>query len=869
MKYPTIGKNRSLTLRIPDFSGGIEASKPAQDIQDNQAVSISNMWLKDGALQTRPALKSGSTGAYHSAKAGLSDLGLDFKYGCSLYNAANAVISDTIQRTGRLFRFGKAFYFYNFESKTFIPIAVRYSTEAVENLFIAGKIEHECFFENGTYTQTITADEKQKTHYEIVHSKIYGYIALRETEESELKRFFVCASFSLMAPELITIVFCMYDFSETLPVDYMPFNPTVILGSGTTVENFDDFNLMADTFKQQIPINKSLAQYTKTVSPGSTEAASLVSYYVGHYFGQKNHNLGDGSEIWGNGFKNKRIDFNFSHIPDSKIDQIIIHGQFQFGYWQANYIENGQTWEKVDEEKIYDSITGELIQTKDIYGGVDFPDGYYVYPVNGFTVGATATKFVINNINTETGKVSWNYYDKDGNVVNPIKKFRNDIEGSYIYPSINLGTDANCTNNLLSIWFPTNTYSLNTYHRNSGEEYYTLLKYPDTYPGAGIYIEEVQIFQSITTEKNRSDLIIKNPLKTTFGGTNSGYNSGTRLFVAGNPEHKNVLRWSAVNDFSYFLENNFAYIGRDDEEITALGKQDGYLVVFKERELYVLEYTYTTDANNELIVYFPVKPISPYIGCDCPHTVQLIANRLTWLTSDGKVYTLYSENSYSERNVREISKHIENELKKHTKEELKAAKSADYNGNYMLFIGKTVYIWNYDTNPLYNYTSSEKAQQNLCWFKWDFPYPIDYACVFNGELHVICNDGTDYQGYVLDYGEDADDTVGAGDTIPITSKYKSKLWDFGSPFTFKRINRALFEVQTAKDGEIKVYFCTEQGREPIPAILDSQYTTNDNNAFNARPHLARVRSMGFELESKVAVKLYSAAVSAEIYGEVK
>lgn len=867
MLYPKIGKNRNVTLKIPDFSGGIEASKPAQDIQDNQAVSVSNMWLKDGILQTRPALKSGSINACQPANAELSDLELDMKYGCTLYNSANAVISDTVQEKGHLFRLGKEFYFYNLESKTFIPIDIKYSTDAVKNLFLIGKIEHECFLENGTYTQTITVDEEKKSYYEIVHSKIYGYIALRETEESELKRIFVCAKF-VLSNEKITVTFDMYDFSEALPVDYTPFNPTVILGSGTTVENLDDFNLMADTFKQQITIDKGLAQYTTKYGIDSAEAKSMESYYS-HLTGASfNHNLGDGSAEFGNRYLNKRINFNFSEIENSTIDQIVIYGQFQFGCWKANYIENGQTWEKVDEEKIYDSSTGELITTKDIYGGVDFPDGYYVDPITGFMVCATATKLVISNINTETKELTWKYYDNDGNIVNPSKKFRTDIEGFVIYPSINRGMDAECTDTLLSVWFPTNFYTIKTYYKGT-DEYYNLLEYPDSFPGAGIYIEEVQIFQSLTTQENRTDLVIKNPLKTTFGGTNSGYNGGTRLFVAGNPEHKNVLRWSAVNDFSYFLENNFTYIGRDDEEITALGKQDGYLVVFKERELYAVEYASTTDSNNELVVYFPVTPISPYIGCDCPQSIQFIANRLTWLTSSGKVYTLYSENSYSERNVREISKHIENELKKHTKEELKAAKSVDYNGNYMLFVGKTVYIWNYDANPLYNYTSSERAQQNLCWFRWDFPYPVDYVCENDGELTVICNDGTDYQGYVLDYSEDADDTVGADDTIPITSTYKSKLWDFGSPFTFKRISRALFEVQTANDGEIKVYFCTEKGREPIPSILNAQYTTTENTTHTTRPHLARVRSIGFELESDIAVKLYSAAVSAEIYGEVK
>ena len=845
MLYPKIGRNRSVTLNIPDFSGGIDASKPAQDIQDNQAVSLSNMWLKDGTMQTRPALKVGSKGAILKSDFDLYDIGVDLKYGYTLYNSAGAMLANTVQESGKLFRCDKSFFLYSYEFHKFIPIEISFDSETIQTAFIEGNIENEHFFENGTLTQKLYTgvDANVSDYIEVVHSKIYGYINVRPSVDEDITRLFAHLAFSLVNG-IITVQIKLYDLEGTLPTEYTPFNPTVIIGSGTSIENMDDFNLLTDAFKQQVTVNKGLEQYTQSVKPDSTEAASLVSYFVGTYGGALNHNLGDGSDAYGNSFFNKRINYNFSEVLNAQIEQIVVYGKFQFGYWKAKYIENGTT----------------------IYGDT-IADGYYVDALSGFFVYATATKLVIDNITGKDGeKCQWTYYDSNGKVVNPTKP--DSVSGDRMYVYINHGMSVECTNKTLSIWFPTNYYSLKTYTLTSSGKY-SINEFENSFPAAGIYVEEIQIFQSVISKENRADLIIKNPLKTTFGGTNSGYNSGTRLFVAGNPEHKNVLRWSAVNDFSYFLENNFTYIGRDDEEITALAKQDGYLVVFKERELYAVEYASSTDSNNELVVYFPVTPISPYIGCDCPQSIQFIANRLTWLTSGGKVYTLYSENSYSERNVREISKHIENELKKHTKEELKAAKSADYNGNYMLFIDKTVYIWNYDANPLYNYTSSERAQQNLCWFKWDFPYPVAYVCENNGELTVICNDGTDYQGYVLDYSEDADDTVGADDTIPITSTYKSKLWDFGSPFTFKRISRALFEVQTANDGEIKVYFCTEKGREPIPAILNAQYTTTENTTHTTRPHLARVRSMGFELESDIAVKLYSAAVSAEIYGEVK
>lgn len=853
MGYPTIGRNRSLTLSVPDFSGGINVSSPAQDIQDNQAASISNMWLKDGALQTRPALKACSEEAFLHADYELLDLGIDVKYSYSLYSSANAVLSDTKQTSGRLFRCGKAFFLYNYRNDEFVPLDLNFNTDDIETTFLSSSIEYEYFFENGTTVQTLAQnnDLANNNYFEIIHSKVYGYINTRFDETSDVKRFFICLKFDRnddVDAEKIVAKLKIYDFEGELPTEYTPFSPTVILGSGTTAENRDDFNLMADTFQQHIIINRELDQYTLSYKDEAEGTESLTSYFVDITGGNANRNLGDGSDVYGNSFLNKRINYNFSQVKDSKVDQIVIYGRFKFFEWRAQYIENG-----------YD-------------GNERIPDGYYLTEYLYYLT--PANKLTIYDINNKNCKFKF-FSDEHNHEVKitdypKLPKPKDLADKNQLFkigPCEKMHIE--CTDKKLSIWFPVKSYKNIVGYIKKEDGTYARQKY-DAYDAVEqCYVDEIRIFQSLVSEEKRADLVIKNPLKTTFGGTNSGYNGGTRLFVAGNPEHKNVLRWSAVNDFSYFLENNFTYIGRDDEEITALGKQDGYLVVFKEKELYAVEYASTTDSNNELVVYFPVTPISPYIGCDCPHSIQFIANRLTWLTSGGKVYTLYSENSYSERNVREISKHIENELKKHTKEQLKSAKSVDYNGNYMLFIDKTVYIWNYDANPLYNYTSSERAQQNLCWFKWDFPYTVQYVCETNGKFAVICKDDTDYQGYVLDYESDADDTVGAVDTIPIKSTYKSKLWDFGSPFTFKRINRALFEIQTMNDGEVKIYFCTESGRDSVSATLDSQYTTEENSTYTTRPHLTRVRNMGFELESDVAVKLYSAAVTAEIYGEAK
>ena len=48
MQYPSLKNNPTTTLNIPAFNGGINSSTVSQDIQDNQAVKMANMWLKDG-----------------------------------------------------------------------------------------------------------------------------------------------------------------------------------------------------------------------------------------------------------------------------------------------------------------------------------------------------------------------------------------------------------------------------------------------------------------------------------------------------------------------------------------------------------------------------------------------------------------------------------------------------------------------------------------------------------------------------------------------------------------------------------------------------------------------------------------------------
>ncbi|MBQ5824616.1 MAG: hypothetical protein IIW48_07375 [Clostridia bacterium] len=862
MQYPSLKNNPLLSLKIPAFNGGINTSATPQDIQDNQAVSISNMWFKDGTAQTRPSLKRGSINACFIADGELIDLDIEIKLGYESYSDGDVSQGNSKQHTYRLFLTpDRQFLLYDVHLNSFSTVTAEFQKPLYQECLNEGELTSHFFYTKGLGDSQLETDSG---YIQAFHTEVYGFMMLENCAAISGKDIMLLGYFSPMLDgENVKVKVEIFNFTKDLPEEHQPYYPTVTLDYGTSYGmTLEDFNLLADKSIATYNVNKSLKDMQIIETKREYVNKGFVKHSAMLNWGQ--YKKGD----FGNFNSFEKVSFALPGLAAEYFDEAIIYGEFNF------YSYKTKKWSL--------PLLG-LRLAAGTYADTSFEGGDGTYDGNDEPITykeAEANRLIIKR-NKNNGEVTCIFYDENDRKVNPEKMT---LGGSNRIRCSGNPT-ASITKESLDIWLPSTTCDVVMPYKEPQDEGYLEYIYvgrPMTFHTADINIEHMDVTYYHNSshgeteywdEQNRAEFVTRNTLKIWYGGTNSGYTGGTRLFAAGHPEFKNVLRWSNVNDSSYFLENNFAYIGRDDELITALNKQDGYLVVFKEHELYALEYTYTTDTKNNALVYFPVTPISPYIGCDCPDTIQLIANRLTWLTSEGKVYTLYSENSYNERNVRELSNHIENDLKKHSREDLLNAKSIDYESNYFIFVGNTAYIWNYDANPFYNYTSSEQAQKRLCWFKWDFPYPVEYAYNVNGQLVVICkdNDGDSvrYQGYVLDYNSTTDEGIDTDDDITVSTEYKSKLFNFGKPFSFKKIDRAFFEIETPTNGDFQIYFYTDNGEVDNPANLTSIYSNINSNVFPVRPYLRRVRSAGFTIKSETPIKLISAEMSAEIYGEVK
>ena len=58
MKFPAINKQSKRRIIVPEFTGGINLREGPTHCNDNQLTKLKNLYYKDGALRTRPAIKS-------------------------------------------------------------------------------------------------------------------------------------------------------------------------------------------------------------------------------------------------------------------------------------------------------------------------------------------------------------------------------------------------------------------------------------------------------------------------------------------------------------------------------------------------------------------------------------------------------------------------------------------------------------------------------------------------------------------------------------------------------------------------------------------------------------------------------------------
>ena len=430
------------------------------------------------------------------------------------------------------------------------------------------------------------------------------------------------------------------------------------------------------------------------------------------------------------------------------------------------------------------------------------------------------------------------------------------------------------------------------------------------------FVEDNLVVEVIIPAKEKNLKKVYNMTQSIwFGGAANGINGGSRLFLCGNTKNdeKSLVVWSGLNNPLYFSENCYAYVGSNSRAVTAFARQGENLVIFKENKIYATYYQQNANIDADSLinqsvvdyeansVYFPIIQINGYIGCDCPHTIQMCRNRLVWATSEGRVYTLCTMSQYNEHTVYELSDMIAPRLKDN-KEKLKSATSADFDGHYILFLGNCAWVMDYCSygyQYVYSYSKSDDANALIPWYYWEFAFlqgdntsdEYKNACICTLDDNVVLRayfdasseDKSAFVGFAMDEKEySGADRVFRNDfncgllqieDSVIKSRVTTKLFELGGGIYNVNVEAVSVKLGSNDAQNVTARLITEQGEE-IVIIKDRREHTGITAVNFIRgkvlyPTVRNVTKLGLDFECDGRLCIDGLSLKYRLLGGVK
>jgi hypothetical protein len=251
------------------------------------------------------------------------------------------------------------------------------------------------------------------------------------------------------------------------------------------------------------------------------------------------------------------------------------------------------------------------------------------------------------------------------------------------------------------------------------------------------------------------------------------------------------------------------------------------LIAFKPTEIYKINVTvgdaYTPDGiisgartgflHNDTLTSTAVHS---FIGCDCPDTLRNCSNRLVWLSSVGKVYTLATTTYGKENNIYEVSANISSLLDSYSEYNLKKAYAADIDGYYMLILGDKMAVMDYrikDFGFPYKYADAKENSGKISWYLWE--HRIGEGTVsadkVNKNVLFACNSNDSKYQYIAKLSGDKDLVISQNENGDISfnehnieGNFVTAFTDLESMGTLKTINKIHIGLEPTADIKITV-----------------------------------------------------------------
>jgi len=181
---------------------------------------------------------------------------------------------------------------------------------------------------------------------------------------------------------------------------------------------------------------------------------------------------------------------------------------------------------------------------------------------------------------------------------------------------------------------------------------------------------------------------VLNDFLSAFTSAVYGYAQPDRVFIAGSTR-RNYVYYSAVNDPTYFPDNNYLTVGHDDNEIMSLQRVSEYLAVVKGESVFDNTMYLISGAYLEDNMYFKVIPTSATIGAISRKASAALIDEPLFLSRFG-VFGVANTYTNTEKAVRNRSRYVDKKLVK--ERNLREACATVWNKYYILCVNDHCYV---------------------------------------------------------------------------------------------------------------------------------------------------------------------------------
>ena len=327
----------------------------------------------------------------------------------------------------------------------------------------------------------------------------------------------------------------------------------------------------------------------------------------------------------------------------------------------------------------------------------------------------------------------------------------------------------------------------------------------------------------------------------------------------------NALFWSGSTqygtDLTYFP---FSQYSVTDDEITGLAEQYDQMFVFQRGRIGKVKLE-TPEVNGRNVMSLAYSGVNDKIGCDLPHSIQLIENNLTFANASGGVYQILSSSAAYENNIQCVSDKINgSDIRPGLLYDLRVAGRAtvcslDDGKRYWLSVNGHVWLWDYSVsgadNPVWLYFTGLSPRA--------FSTRDGVPCLFDAQNRAVRLSGLVFS----DFGE-----------TPIRKVYQFPVRNFGDYDRLKDVRTVLFSVRADAPSDTTVIYETdyETRTDRVSLATPGYDRLTERNleirdlsvprhaaTFRRNPNCKSVRHFSMRLENNVAGQDLS-ILSAEI-----